>query len=268
MIRRSQALLLIITASLASRPVNGKEHPAAEAFARGKQLFETRDFIAAAAAFEEAYRLRPHHAVQCSIARCHENLSQFVEASEHYRRCLKEGGESSGMAKRIGASLKKVEARITWVQVGSPGKGGTIYRDGLALGAAPRRVALNPGSHILEVRRAPARPASVIINTIGGETREVDLVPQETSALAGPASMPTPFPSPAPPPSSSRRTLSPAWFWSTLGLTVALAGAATALGILTLKQRSDYEARPDKEGYDRFVSLRLTTNVLWGLCVG
>jgi len=71
---------------------------------------------------------------------------------------------------------------------------------------------------------------------------------------------------PAPPSQlPKRRRLSQLWFWGGAGVTAVLAVTAIGLGAQTLKDRSDYEDDPTREGLDRFKSRRLATNVLWGL---
>ena len=79
---------------------------ASRAFAKGTQLFKERKFVNAVAAFELAYRLRPHFMVQCSIARCYQNMNDMLKAAEHYQRCLDEGGKDAAMGERVKASLK------------------------------------------------------------------------------------------------------------------------------------------------------------------
>jgi hypothetical protein len=253
--------VLLLAPEPAARAEGKEGGDAAAAFAQGKKLFESRDFIGAIARFEKAYRARPHHAVLCSIARCYENLNRAIKAVEHYRRCLAEGASATPMAIKIQNSLRENEARITWVEVRSPGRGGEIFVDGRAAGEVPAKLALDPGSHVLEVRRAGARPASATVDTLGGEQRTLTLAPEELrEAMAAPA-----VSRPAEPQKTSRRRVSRAWFWSAVGLTAVCAVGAIVTGALTLKQRSDYEATPTREGKDAFLERRLATNILWGV---
>jgi hypothetical protein len=240
----------------------GENDLASEAFARGKKLFEQRRYVNAIAAFKEAYRVRPHFIVQCSIARAYENLSNVVKAAEHYRRCLEEGAkDNEAMAGKVRASLAAVEERITWVEINSPGKGGKVYVDGQPVGTAPQRVPFNPGQHVVEVRRKGAQTASTTVQTLGGETKTIKLVPKDEAAPATQA-VANVRPEPAGP---ERRKLAPLWFWSAVGLTGALAVVTTVLGIQTLGARSDYEDEPTESGLDRFKDYRLATNVMVGL---
>jgi hypothetical protein len=233
---------------------------AARAFSEGRALYEQRKFVGAIAAFQRAHRLRPHYRVQCGIARCYENLNQMVKAAAHYRRCLDEGAKDAAMAVRVRTSLASVEAQITWVAVRSPGRGGVVHVDGVALGPAPRRIALDPGAHVIEVRRPGARPARKRLRTLGGEQHSVELVPVEIDRSAPAATAATAAPSDR---SAPRRALPPAWFWTGVGLTVALATVATVFGVQTLQRRSDYEDKPTEQGYESFTDRRLLSNVFW-----
>jgi tetratricopeptide (TPR) repeat protein len=255
---RVLTLLLLLLAPAARAD---KQTEAAESFARGKALFAKNEYTAAVAAFERAYALRPHHAVQCSIALCYERMNRFVEAATHYRRCLEEGAKDTPKAKQVQKSLKGVEARMSFIEVKSPGAGGTVHVDGEALGPAPRRVPLDPGRHVIEVRREGARPASMTLRLLGGEERAVELTPKEIKLEPAPLPPPPPPKTPVEPP---RRGLRTVWFWTAVALTGALGVAAGVMGGLTYKAHGDYDDAPTKQGYDTFVERRLITNILAG----
>jgi hypothetical protein len=255
-VRLSLALVLslVLPRSAPAKETPRDQTAAARAFAKGSELFQRRDYLGAIEAFEEAYGLRAHFLVQCNIARCHEWSGDLVQAAEHYRRCLDEGGANSAMGPRAKQALRQVESRMTWVQVDSPGGGGTIHVDGRSMGNAPGRVPMNPGTHLVEVRRPSATPASLTIKTRGGEQRSVTLIPRDLTAPREQSAAGR----------SSGRPLRPRWFWGGVVLTAALAAAATGCGIWTLQGRDDYEVHPTEGGYEQAVNRRLLTNVLWG----
>jgi hypothetical protein len=247
------ALVTIEGAAAADQPApRAKE--ASRAFSEGSQLFEKGDYVGAALAFERAHRLRPHFSVLCNIALCHERLGNMIKAGSFFRRCLAEGAAKTTEAEAIRNSIKRVEERVAWAEVSSPGAGGTVYVDGEPIGQAPRRLPLNPGSHVLEVRRANAEPVRATLLVRGGEQRRLELVPLATAA-------PPTQPSPRQP--VGRRRLSPIWFWSSAGLAAAFGIAATVLGVQTLSIRSDYEANPSQVLLDRGRARRLATNLCW-----
>jgi len=119
------------------------------------------------------------------------------------------------------------------------------------------------------VRREGWRTARIVVETFSGEQRSVSLtlekLKEEPTSPPAVAASTAPAPEPGPEKPKSRRHLSQAWFWSTAGLSVALAGAAIALGVLSINARSDYESNPTKDGLDRFLQRRMITNVLWGV---
>jgi hypothetical protein len=264
-------VVLVVLAFPAAAQKKPKEKPdeAAAAFSRGKQLFEEHQYVNAVEAFEEAYRLKPHYLVQCSIARCYENLNDFVRATEHYRRCLDEGGGTTPMAKRVNDSLQAVEAQIDKVEVTCKESGGEVFVDGRSYGRTPRSVPVNPGAHVVEVRREGARPARTTLKIQGGERRSVSFeladlryAPSAKKEVAPPPPVKVIDDQPGPP---SRRRVRPVWFWAAAGATVALAVTGTALGIKTLSARSSYESDPTETGLDTFLNYRLVTNVVWGV---
>jgi hypothetical protein len=268
-VSRIVAVVLFLLLAGSAHAERGGE--AAKVFARGQALHAKAEYAAAIAAFERAYELKPHHAVLCSIALCYEQMNRFVEAAAQYRRCLGEGAAKSSRAASVQHALKAVEARINYLEVKSPGAGGTVYIDGVARGLAPQRVPLDPGQHVIEVRRPGASAATATLRVVSGEERTMTLVPTAVVAEPVPPATRVALPTPAPPPvvekRPARRRLSPGWFWTSVGLTLALGGAAAVMGGLTYSTASEYDRTPTKEGYDTFLSRRLATNVLTGLAL-
>jgi hypothetical protein len=223
--------------------------------------------VAAISAFKRAYEIRPHHAVQCSIARCYQSLSRFVEAAAHYRRCLDEGAARTPLAAKIRTELAAVEGRICWLVVVSPGGGGAVYVDGKPLGSAPLRAPLNPGPHVVEVRRVGAQPARAEVDLVTPGEHRLELVPRAISVARSRAvELERVDRSPAPPPRDApRRRVRRGWFFASAALTLVAAGGLAACGALTLSRQDDYNSRPTRETYDAFVQARTATNVLVGL---
>jgi hypothetical protein len=256
-------ITVLLTLIAADGPATARQKsPAAKAFTRGKQLLEERSYVDAIAAFEQAYRLKPHFFVQCSIARCYENMNRYVQAAERYRRCLSEGAARDKLGPRVQRSLSRVEAKIAWLNVRSPGGGGTIFVDGKAQGEAPGRIAVDPGSHAVEVRREGAKPASTSERVRAGETKTLTLVPETPRPEAtAPSSLPVAAVDRPP----GRGGLHPAWFWTTAALTAALTATFIVLGVQSFQLRADYEDDPTEQGYQTFRDRRRLTNIFIGL---
>jgi tetratricopeptide (TPR) repeat protein len=253
-------VLLLLTASPA---LASEEREAQRVFARASVLFQQRDYEAALTAFRRAYELRPHHAVLCSMARCHEYLGRPVEATAHYERCLKEGGHATPLAARIERARDELRRLVAYVHVTS-GQAGRIHVDGRPVGRPPLRVALNPGKHLVELRRDARRLASSEVVLAPGEERRLAFTVAAPSARV--ALTPAPAADPTTQPTrTARRRLRSGWFWGTLATTLALGGATAAFGALTLSKQKDYDANQTPENADRFYRYRTFTNVFVGL---
>lgn len=250
-----RGLTLLIVLSTLPRPAMAQSEAAAT-FAKGLELFKKLDYLGALERFEKAYLLKPHYAPLCNIGRCHERLGNMVKAKTFFERCLKEGANKAAVKGQMETALRRVSARITWVEVRSPGEGGDLYLDGARVGRAPGRIAVSPGTRTIEVRRTGFKPAMTKITTRGGEERVVELVPTEQPQ--------TILPPPPPPAAPSLRTLPSYWFWTGAAATAALTAVSIVFGLKSLADRDDFEKKPTYEAYDKAKESRLTANILIG----
>ena len=260
-------LILVVSMAVSSsivvagKKVESRRERASSLFRDGAKLFDDGDYVGAIDAFKKAYRLRPHYLVRCNVARCYEQLSNMVEAARHFKLCLDEGGRKSNVADRARVGLGRVKKRIAFAPVNSPGKGGIVYVDGEKVGPAPQRVALNPGSHLIEVRRDGALPASLKITVRGGETKKLTLTPLDRvtdSEVDVPARR---LEKPAKP--AERDGMHPAIFWTGVGLTAALATASVVLSVRALGAKNDYDESPTVTGFNEASDARLLANIMW-----
>jgi len=258
-------LLSVVLALPLSAGARSKQESAEakKAFREGSRLFAAKDYTAALEAFQRADFLKPHFLLKCNIARCQERMGKMVEAAESYRKCLDGGARKRRrMARKVMHALSKVEAKISWVEVTSPGKGGTVFINGLDKGPAPMKVPLNPGTTVIEVRREGATPAGGTITTSGGESQVLELIPKDLPKPKPKVVVAPPPPPPPPPPKPTR--LSQWWFWSAAAITAGLAAAAGVIGVQALGKKSDYEDNPTRDGYNEAKDKRLLANILWG----
>jgi len=234
--------------------------PAKLAFGEGVRLFNEEDFVGATAAFERAYKLRPHYYVQCNIARSYEQRAEAIKAARHYRRCLDEGAKQSASAAEVRASLRRMERQIAWILVRSPRRAGELVVDGRRRGATPGRVAVNPGAHVVEVRWRGASSVSRSVSLRGGERRRLVLNPTgAVSSRVTPSSLVKRMKRPP-----RRRGISQWWFWSGVVVTAALTATAIAQSVETLRRAETYQESPDPHNYDRAKQTRLLANIFWG----
>lgn len=239
--------------------------PAAKVYAEGKQMFKAKDYVGALEAFEKAHELRPHFLVQCNIARCFERLGKMVQAAEHYRRCLTDGAGKTRQAGKIKRALKQVEGRVTWIEVESPGGGGTVYVNGQEMGPTGMPISVNPGTAVVEVRRKGATPAQTKIKARGGKTIKLTLIPKAIAAARPPPGSDKPDKPPGRPVEPERKGLSQAWFWIGAAVTAALTLAYVITGVQALGLKSEYEESPTREEYNDAIDRRTLSNIFFGL---
>ena len=275
--------LLLLLSALVARVANARQErgaidpfleaeSAAGALERGTKLFEQKDYQGALDAFKRAHKLKPHFLTLCKIARCHARQNHLVQSAAVYRRCLRSGGGQSAMAASLSAEMARVEQRITTLTVETVVDEGMVYLDGRLVGPAPRILSLNPGTHVVEVRRSGARPASGTVVARGGE-HWLELNPVALEAASRPvvprlAAAPRPARPQKPKTVSAtvqRKGASATWFWAGVGVTLCAAAAAAVMGVLTNKTRDDFYDAPTWDRYHQVNRFRLATNILWGV---
>jgi hypothetical protein len=268
--------------------------PASDArdkFQHGVQLFREHRYTEAREAFEEAYRILPNGRVLANIAASFVGEGRPAEAIATYRRFLSEGNEGQSATAREVArrEIARLRASIGDVALAIEPAGAEIIVDGRAVGVAPLAwpLALTPGQSTLEVRAPGFVPfaRTIEIEQGGSISLSVVLQPIRAGGTGGeeapaasqgqprpeppPAGRAEPAPSPpaAPPPSEPTPVGRGPLLWTGVGLTAALAVAATVTGVLTLDQKAEYEdaltsRERRRELYDSTPRLATATDVL------
>lgn len=253
-------VLLAVTAQPAGA-ADGKDEgkkQAAAIFMKGNQLFAAGDYVGALEAFEQTFTMYKHHVVLCNIARCQERLSNMIKAAQFYERCLAAGGKQDAqVATRVQAALKLVRGRIGHAQVNSKDPKGVVYVDGQEMGLVPRRVDLNPGRRIVEVRREGAKAARAEFFVRGGEVRKLELTPQDLRV--------TPVPSSAPVEKRARKPIRSLWFWVAVATTGILAATAVIFSVQAKSRESDFQELRTLDNRNRAETSQTLANVFWGL---
>lgn len=132
---------------------------------RGDQLFEAGGFDAALAEYQAAYAAMEGHPsrylVLFNIAQCHERLSQYDLALEHYQRYLDEGGANEADAAQVrgridvlGGLLGTVAIAVTWPEdVPEEQRPAVdVWVGERRVGHAPGEIRVPGGNHAIEVR--------------------------------------------------------------------------------------------------------------------
>jgi tetratricopeptide (TPR) repeat protein len=270
-------LALALPGLAAAGPSDAQQIAAAKAFfKKGKELYNQARYREAIAAFEAAYKAKPHGVLHYNIAQCHEKLGDIPAALRSYHEYLREVPDADDKENVLKA-MSNLEARLaaTGVQqllVYSDPAEAEVWVDGQSRGRTPFSTVLPHGTHTVslvktgyktvtrEVVLAPDRSLELSLTLVKGASA-VPLPPPPALPAAPPAAATSPAPGASPlaatPPAAGKVAappvpISPAppepvkrelkkgklWTWIAGGVAVAAAGAGAYYG-MKAQQASD-----------------------------
>jgi hypothetical protein len=138
------AVIVVALVALSAEP--GERTQARDAFDAGSAAYETGDFRAALASFENAMRIAPHDFVLYNIAKCLDALGQYAEAAAAYRQVAGSPNVERDVRTRAVAALGLAESRVARIVVQGR-DGAPIAIDGKFECTSPCVVRVNPGRH-------------------------------------------------------------------------------------------------------------------------
>jgi len=258
MLKRAAVLLtlacVVPSAAIAAAQDAGAPAPTATEITVAREQFEigvraarARHWDEALAAFRRAYDLVPQPQMLLNLAGALVQTGHLVEGAEAYRRVLREAGPdllaSHGEAARV--ALDRVErriARVTIVARGIEERDALLVDGNLASHALlGTSIPLDPGRHVMSVRRADRDVARSEVTLREGETARVELrVASPEQQGWQPAAPPrTAAPAPATqiePRAEADRDERSSWLespWTWVGAALVVAGAITAVVLIT-----------------------------------
>lgn len=204
------AFVLAASASFAADTVD----QARTLFNAGAQAYEAGQFVAAAQAFEQAYKLSPRAGILFSMAQAWKrqyfidrepaNLQRAVKLYRDYLGQVDQGGRRADAAQAL-AELEPLAAKAstgpaaappppaapqTRVMVSSQNEGARVSLDGAAEVAAPLIVEVKPGQHTVRVVAPGHFPEERKVAAAEGAVLALDLALREKPArlsFTGPA---------------------------------------------------------------------------------
>jgi hypothetical protein len=264
---RAWLLVLIpIAVSAASLPARAQDASALDKKAR--DAFERKDFAGAAEAFEEAYGFRPHPATKYNAAFAWEKAGEKARAADAYEAALNSDGLDAKRSEAARSRLSVLKPQLAYVIVEKP-IGGTVTVEHVKDVPIPARIHLDPGSHLIVIRRSNGKKTDQQLALKAGSTTPIVVEDDDSPALDAPLPEKKPEPKKeAPPPVQDEGSCSSCtWGWVAIGGAVVAAGAGTYFGLKTLSANDDFEAseRTDTDAHDRAVSSRTLSNVMFGV---
>lgn len=186
---------------------------------RAEALFEAENYDAALAEFERAYELLAGHPLQpellYNIALCHERRFRYSMAMNLYERYMREAGSTGEARADVEATVRTLGNLLGTVEIASNVKA-EVWIDDKLVGSAPGTVLVPGGLHAIELRAAGHESAQRELKLAARETVKLDF---ELSAIG--------------------TGLSPVWFYSGVGAT--LASAIVGVGFAA-KLKSEHDS--------------------------
>lgn len=195
--------------------------------------------------FKASYELSPRVLTLFNYAGAQRETSRFVEASESYRRFVREtaDGRYADLRNEALSALEAIEKQIAQLKIEVTNLEPT---DAIAIDDAefPRAalgepMPMNPGAHVISIRRDGAPLSSKTITLAAGvaETAKIELPRREARVAnlqlrgAPEASVVSTGPRDQSERPAKRGVLKSPWFWT--GVVLVVAGGATAAYLLT-----------------------------------
>jgi hypothetical protein len=253
------ALLALMTWSAACG-AEDKAEAAGRLFEEASKAFASKDYAAAARAFDRANQWMPHGATKYNAAKAWEAAGQAGRAAQAYSDALQMEGLSKTQASDARDRLTELSKEVSRVDVVAPA-GARVWVADIAGGRSPIRTYLPRGKHSVRVVFSDQRSETVRI-TVGTEPQVVNIVPPpEGQDSAEVKRSEAPKPEPVVEDSSSVRP----WGWVALAAAGVSAGAAIGLGIGAVSARDEFSAsgNKDRSAHDRAETLQNWTNVSW-----
>jgi hypothetical protein len=257
--------LALLTALVCAVPARADDVAEARALYRdGTQLYKAGRYREAVAAFEAAYRKKPHGAIHYNLAQCREKLGEWPAALRGYHDYLRELPDATDRPAVL-AAIQQIESKLaeTGVQVllvYSDPLGAEVRIDGRARGTTPFHSVLPPGSYSVALSREGYALVSreVVLGPRGSMVMDEKLRPASavqvplppppvasSPSAAGaapdlaarpPSAAPVRMPAPPAKPAAHGRRL---WTWVAAGASVAALGAAGYYGMQAQKKSDD-----------------------------
>jgi hypothetical protein len=271
-------LVLAILAQASTAGTNAQDRTRAQALlGEGATMYERGNYFGALEKFKNAYAAYPSSKIFFNIGQVQRLLGRPLEAREAYQRFLDEA-PNAAREDRADAQdwLGKLHNSLGLISVACQIDGAEISVDGIVVGKSPlvRPVWAMPGHHQVTAVKSGECPMLENIDVPAGTEAKVELRP-----LHGPlaAYAPGVDVSSAPKTEAARNGwwLGRKWTWVAGGSTVALTGAAAAVGLSMQSRFDDLKGScgrgsPEQLGcsqsdIDSVHTLQVTANVLWGL---
>jgi tetratricopeptide (TPR) repeat protein len=215
----------------ASGGAQKNKEAARKVFKQADNEYTQGNFEKALVLFKKALLLYRHPSFIFNIAQCHRQLGQYKKALFFYKLYISEKPDAPN-AEEVQERIKEMEqkarakaARSGKLSVTSKPSGAAIYVDrltGRPVGTTPKVLSLRAGQRLVVLRAAGHREVRRTVTIKAGEIAQLAVTLPRLKKR-------TPRP----------RFYKTWWFWTGASVTIGLAGAAAATGVLALEKNKD-----------------------------
>ena len=243
-------------------------------FVAGKKLFSAGRYREAIEALTKAQKYWKHHVILFNIAYCHARLGETLAAGTYLHQFLE---RASDKERQLPPELEAIRRATGILTIEAPRDDLRLFVNGEPVGRGRVRLVALAGRKVLELRKNDRVLARQVVFLPGTETRSWAPGPETLSRLEpGPkrvsrpvSALPRAIAAPMGRPDESRGKVHWGYFAATTGLALALAGAATGLGLHAKSLVDDYR-RANALGLateaqrSRAIGTMIGVNALWG----
>ncbi len=257
-------------------PTQDEVQRARALFQRGRVFFSKGKYVEAANAFEDAYALHKHKAIEYNLAVTHALLGHVKRAVTYFRAFLRHESNPPPLPD----VLKKAQSRVGAVVVSVKNPDAIIYVNGRPAGKGHVDVVVDPGRVVLEVRLRDRVVAHKELTVLAGRETVYEFaeIKPEHVGGTGPGGAVGPGGSGGAVGGGQRggesrgasyQTLHWAYFATATAVALGLAAGAVATGVMAKKDYDDFQKDRSNEALrDEGVKLVKITNGLWGAAGG
>lgn len=233
-------LPLCLPRSVAYADGAADKQEASQRFQKGVELYGRGDVRAALIEFKRAYKLVPSYQLLYNMAQAASELRDYVEAYEHYKRYLADGGGkiAAGRKDEVEAHILQLEGYLATIDLEVSVDGAEISIDGVVVGVAPlsEPAVVSAGRRKISVTRSGYASWERYLDLAGKDTESLEV---KLISLSAPKSE-----------TSSSRVAKASGlgtgFWVSATTTVLLAAGTGYMAYRTSKASDDYDTQLSK----------------------
>lgn len=265
------SFLAMPEAASAQEPTAEQIAGARSAYARGQQEFDAENFVAAEAAFMEAYRFVPNPIVLIGVAQARHRQGNLTGAVEAFRRYLTEAPEASDRSEWE-ARIADITSTPGTLRVSTNPPGATVRINGTEREqVTPLEAELPPGDHAVIITMEGHLEVREIVTLTYGESAEYEasLTSVDAAGNAGDPSLGVgggvDVGDSGDGDSGDGEGVGSTELWVSSGVAGVALVTGTVFGFLALSEQSEFDETPSNDTADAGEQYALLADISFGI---